>query len=91
MQPLAPTKKSASASYIEVQWTAPDSGGSPIRGYIIYKEGEDGQHVYYVDSNVLSYVIANAIIAGNTYLVSVSAFNDIGEGSQSNQLAIIAA
>jgi len=91
MQPLTPTKKSASASYIEVQWTAPDNGGSEIRGYVIYKQGNDGEHVYYVDSTVLSLVIANSIIAGDTYQVSVSAYNDIGEGSQSDQLAIIAA
>ena len=44
-----------------------------------------------MDSTVLSLVIANSIIAGETYQVSVSAYNDIGEGSQSDQLAIIAA
>lgn len=90
-QVLKPTKKSASASYIEVQWTSPENGGSEIKGYVVYKEGDDGVHVYYVAPNVYSLVIANSIIAGDTYQVSVSAYNDIGEGAQSDQLAIIAA
>lgn len=51
---------------------------------MVYKEGDDGVHVYYVASTVYSLVIANSIIAGDTYLVSVSAYNDIGEGSQSD-------
>ena len=81
---MTPTKKSASASYIEIQWTIPDNGGSEIRGYVVYKKGDDGDYVYYVASTVYSLVIANSIIAGNTYLVSVSAYNDIGEGAQSD-------
>jgi predicted RNA-binding protein with TRAM domain len=38
-QPLAPTKKSAAATWIEIQFVAPLNGGSAIRGYRIYKDG----------------------------------------------------
>lgn len=38
-KPAAPIKKDASASFIEPKWTAPQDGGSPIRGYRVYKNG----------------------------------------------------
>jgi hypothetical protein len=36
--PNSPTKLSASASQITVQWTEPGDGGSPILGYRVYKD-----------------------------------------------------
>lgn len=50
-QPLAPTKKSASANWIEIQWNEPLNGGSPVRGYHVYKDGVMAVDV--VDTSVM--------------------------------------
>lgn len=39
-QPAQPSKKTAAASYIEIEWVAPSNGGSDIRGYVVYKTGQ---------------------------------------------------
>lgn len=75
-QPDPVTRLDASASFIQPQWIAPQDGGTPIRGYRVYK---NGIKVSEVDWNVYDYVITSNLVAGNTYQISVSAFNDVGE------------
>jgi hypothetical protein len=38
-QPDAVTRKDAAAYFIQPEWTAPQDGGTPIRGYRVYKNG----------------------------------------------------
>ena len=65
-QPYAPTKVSASATWLEIAWTAPLSGGTPIRGYRIFVNGHD--HIS-VGPTILNYLITTEIVAGVTYQV----------------------
>ena len=53
------TLKSASALFIEPQWTAPVDGGSDIRGYKVYKDGIHKTPDFATDYNVLSLVITD--------------------------------
>jgi hypothetical protein len=85
-QPYIPTKKSASASWIEVEWLSPLNGGSTIRGYHIYKDG-----IMVVDTSDTSFMIMTDIQAGVIYQVSVLAYNDVGQGQVSDVLNIMAA
>jgi predicted DNA-binding ArsR family transcriptional regulator len=83
-----PQKKSASATHIEVKWTEPLNGGSPVRGYRVYK---NGIMITDLGPEVLSLSISDNIAAGITYQVSVSAYNDVSEGPISDNLEIMAA
>lgn len=85
-QPLRPTKKSAAFSWIEVSYQAPLTGGSPIRGYRLYKDGELVR-----DVTSLELMITTNVEAGVIYQVSVAAYNDVGEGVKSDVLSIMAA
>jgi hypothetical protein len=74
-KPLAPTKKSAAFSWIEVSYQAPLTGGSPIIGYRVYKDG-----VQVSDLTALELMITSNIEAGVIYQISVAAYNAVGEG-----------
>jgi hypothetical protein len=85
-EPLKPIKQTAAPTWIEFSWAAPLSGGSDIRGYRVYKNGE-----LIIETVDLSAMVTNQIIAGVTYQIRVSAYNDVGESSQSAALSIMAA
>ena len=53
-KPDAPTKVSAAANFIEVAWISPNTGGTPIRGHRLYK---NGALVVELDENTLQYTI----------------------------------
>jgi hypothetical protein len=82
-KPTTPTKKSASSTQIEVKWTAPLNGGTPITGYLVYK---NGIQVSDVSPDTLSLSITDNISAGVTYQVSFSAYNGVGGGEISDSL-----
>jgi hypothetical protein len=69
-------------------WTAPLTGGTPITGYIVYK---NGIQISDLSPEILSLSITDNISAGVTYQVSVSAYNGVGEGEISDNLEIMAA
>lgn len=71
-----------------MQWVPPQDGGSPIRGYRVYKNGVKVSDLAW---NVYSYTITSNLQAGNTYLISVSAYNDVGESVLSPSNSIMAA
>ena len=89
--PAQPTKKSASAAHIEPEWTRPFTGGSDIRGYKVYKDGVHDPSLFVTDWDVLFLLIADDIVPGTNYDVAVSAYNDVGEGDQSQVRTIMAA
>lgn len=85
-KPELPVKKTAAHNWIEIQWLSPLNGGSTIRGYNIYKDG------VYIDTTALTEIMITVNIqAGQIYQVSISAFNDVGEGEISDVLNIMAA
>ncbi|HUV24231.1 MAG TPA: fibronectin type III domain-containing protein, partial [Methanomassiliicoccales archaeon] len=71
-----------------LHWSPPaDDGGSQITGYKVYRMME-GQSWYYVFTvgNVNQYTFSN-LNGGQTYYFSVSAANDVGYGSRSNEVS----
>ena len=62
--PALPTKKSASASHIEPEWTRPFTGGSDIRGYRVYKDGVHDPALFETDWDVLFLFITDEIVPG---------------------------
>jgi hypothetical protein len=64
------------------------NGGSPIKGFRVYKNGLLAGDVGW---NVYSLKITSNILAGITYQTSVAAYNDVGEGTISDIFDIMAA
>lgn len=89
--PAQPTKKSASVAHIEPEWTKPFTGGSDIRGYNVYKDLFHDPFLYVIDWDVLFLFITDDIVPGTNYDVAVSAYNDVGEGDQSQVRTIMTA
>lgn len=78
--PLAPAISAVTAGdgTLTVQWSAPDSQGSPIVGYDVYCSPGGGA----VFTPGTSYTLSG-LTNGTAYTVSVSAVNAAGEGPQS--------
>jgi predicted DNA-binding ArsR family transcriptional regulator len=81
----------ADALHIEVAWTAPSDGGLPIRGYRVYKNGVHIPGTLETGPTILSLIITDNIVPGANYDISVAAFNEVGEGSKSAALTVMAA
>ncbi|MDP9300071.1 MAG: S8 family serine peptidase [Actinomycetota bacterium] len=79
------TATSATGKGVMLSWTVPESGGSPITGYRIYRSTTPGSEVFLVAmGNVTGYKDA-ATRRGTTYYYRVSAMNSNGEGPRSNE------
>ncbi|MHA2098166.1 MAG: fibronectin type III domain-containing protein [Candidatus Kariarchaeaceae archaeon] len=80
--PGTPTGLSATKgnTHINITWTAPSTGGSPITGYNVYRNGS--KHTT-VGPSPTSYQ-DTGLINGKLYVYTVSANNTNGEGSQSS-------
>ncbi|HUP14459.1 MAG TPA: S8 family serine peptidase [Acidimicrobiia bacterium] len=88
--PAAPTLTAvADASAVDLSWTAPADGGSSITGYNIYRGTSSGSaSLYATVGDVLAYT-DTVVTPGVTYYYQVTAVNDIGEGSRSNEVSVI--
>lgn len=64
---------------IDLTWTAPFDGGSPIISYNIKHESIDGEVIVDTASNK-TFATLERLVNGQAYTVSVSAVNAIGEG-----------
>jgi parallel beta-helix repeat protein len=87
--PTEPLNSAAWAgdSYINVSWDSPTSnGGSQIINYLIYKGTISGSEIFLVEIGNVSYYVDTMVTNGITYYYKVSAKNDIGEGSLSNEV-----
>ncbi len=86
--PLLDFQAVASASRVNLTWTAPsDNGGSAITGYLIYRSLISGQETFLQQvTSSTSYQDSN-LANGVTYYYQVSAVNSAGEGQRSNELA----
>jgi len=77
---------------INITWSTPDDGGSPITHYNIYRSTSSGNEVYYtyVPAPTTTFRDTNVTV-GTTYYYQVSAVNAVGEGDRSNEVNITAA
>ncbi|MDQ1495480.1 MAG: hypothetical protein QOG69_1963, partial [Actinomycetota bacterium] len=80
---------SADTSSVQLSWTAPADGGSPITGYDLYRAttpgGEGATPV--AQLGVVSSYQDSAVASGTTYYYQVTALNSVGEGARSAEVS----
>ena len=81
--PATPTTSLITSTGMTVSWTAPNTGGSAITCYNIYKSTDNTTFVYDSSLNALSTALTGLSV-NTTYYVKVSAVNANGESSQSS-------
>ncbi|MFL6212217.1 MAG: fibronectin type III domain-containing protein [Pyrinomonadaceae bacterium] len=82
--PLAPaltaTKGSAAATVVNLSWSTPDDGGSPIVSYNIYRRtGATGVYTLLTSTAGTSYN-DTSVLPNGSYYYRVRAVNSVGEG-----------
>lgn len=84
----APTA-SAGTSSIQLTWTTPTDGGSPITGYNIYRSTTPGSEggVPFAQLGVTTSFTDSGLTSGTTYYYQVSAKNAVGEGPLSPEVS----
>ncbi|XP_063241575.1 cell adhesion molecule Dscam2-like [Bacillus rossius redtenbacheri] len=83
--PRAPVLSAAAASPhgLTLVWRAPDSGGSPITGFILkYKHSLDQWQKLFIDPDDSSFTL-DGLKCGVTYHLSLLATNEVGHGKPS--------
>lgn len=95
-EPTNLSKVSSTRNQIVISWAAPaDDGGSSITAYKIYGNsgGSDTnfEELAEVSESTFTYVRSGLSPPGETFKFKVAAVNVIDSGSQTNELAIIAA
>ncbi|HEV2193363.1 MAG TPA: fibronectin type III domain-containing protein [Nitrosopumilaceae archaeon] len=94
--PAAPTGLTATAvstTRINLSWTAPSTGGSPITGYKIEIKIPPGDYTILAanTANTTTSYSHAGLTTGKTYIYRVSAINSIGTGTPSAEVSAIAA
>ncbi len=78
--------------WISVSWTAPNDGGSAVTGYNVYACTTSGpcetrRTSAPLAADASSYTIDNLPPYGDTYYITVTANNSVGEGDPSNEVS----
>src|SRR5207247_4628874 len=74
---------------ITLDWRAPE-GGPTITGYKIYRGTSPRQESFLVKIGAVTSYADTSISSGMTYCYTVTAFNEAGEGSSSNEASAAA-
>jgi len=78
------TANAVSSSQIDLTWTAPSDGGSPITGYMIEQKATGPWTTIIADTgNTNTSYSVTGLTASTTYQYRVSAINSVGPGSAS--------
>jgi parallel beta-helix repeat protein len=91
--PGVPTEPKAIAakagdSHIYLSWNPPDSeGGFPITNYLIYRGISPGEETFLTEIGKILYYNDTDVTNGIKYYYKVSARNEIGEGSLSQEVS----
>jgi len=84
-EPVAPGNPMVTATRdafgIHVSWTEPDSGGSPITGYNLYRRTDGSTQRDFLTTTTASSYLDRTGVAGMKYFYSVSTDNGVGESS----------
>ncbi|MEO7804966.1 MAG: fibronectin type III domain-containing protein [Actinomycetota bacterium] len=89
-EPASLTSTSLGARGIELAWSVPFDGGSPITGFRIYRSTTSGSETFLAAvSNVTTYTDVSLTDLA-TYYYRVSAVNVLGEGPLSNESSAVA-
>jgi hypothetical protein len=85
--PSAPTGLAATAGNgsVQLSWTAPFDGGSPITGYRVYRGTSPGGETFLQSVGPVTSFQDTTVSNGTTYYYQVSAENGAGEGPRSNE------
>ena len=76
-----------SAGVIRFNWTSPSSnGGDTIQGFYVYL---DGNLIYQASNTENSYTIYDLIV-GTSHVITVSAYNSVGEGATASLTEVAA-
>ncbi|MEM0448291.1 MAG: fibronectin type III domain-containing protein [Methanomassiliicoccales archaeon] len=74
--------------FINLTWKPPAfDGGAPILGYRIYRGTSPGSETFLADAGNFTFYICSRLQIGRTYYFRVSAYNVVGEGLKSNEVA----
>jgi len=85
VEPVAPGNPSVTAvrdsAGIHVSWTEPDSGGSPITGYRLYRRTNGNSQRDLIETTSAQSFLDRTGVAGVQYFYSVATVNGVGESS----------
>jgi hypothetical protein len=85
--PLDLTVTNASASYVNLSWSAPATdGGANVTIYHVYRGTSPGSETFLANSTVTAYS-DTSVTSGTTYYYTVAAENSVGIGPQSNEVS----
>jgi subtilisin-like proprotein convertase family protein len=76
---------SSGEGYVQLGWSVPESRGSPVLYYIIYRGNSSFHEELYATTMTPGFLDLN-VTGGETYYYRVSAVNMIGEGGLSNEV-----
>jgi subtilisin len=89
--PVAPSAPVLSATagngVVNLSWTGPANGGSPITGYAIYRGSAVGGATDFASVGPTQAYADTAVTNGTTYYYQVAAMNAVGTGVRSNEVS----
>jgi hypothetical protein len=75
---------------VQLSWTAPPAGSSPITGYRIYRSTSPGTTTFYANVGTGTSVRDTGTTRGVRYYYRLSAVSAAGEGPLSNEASAVA-
>ncbi len=86
--PAAPEIESVKAGdrFVELKWSTPHDGGSPIENYDIYRGTVAGDLAIYRQSETSTSFTDNEVVYGRKYYYYIIARNDVGPGPRSSMV-----
>ena len=84
--PTNPTSTAISTTQIQLKWTAPSNGGSPITGYQIQRASTSWVNVINNTGNTTTNYNVTALAANSVYKYHIAAWNSVGLGAYSSNV-----
>jgi fibronectin type 3 domain-containing protein len=81
----SPSVNANGVAGVVLTWSAPQSGGSPITGYNIYRGSTSGGETLWANVGAVTSFTDTSVSNGTTYYYKVSAVNAVGQGALSSE------